>query len=85
MAEDPDPPSRSPSRKHADDIFNRWLDQLTNGAHALAIAVVVGGVFRYVLDVDEIASASRMLVTLSVGLALEGLSLYIMRWRRPED
>lgn len=76
---------RPAAERHADQIFNRRLDQTSGGLHTLALAVIVGGVLRYVLDDDESTTLVRVFVTLAVGFAIEGLSLYIMRWRKPEE
>lgn len=74
---------RPTAERHADQIFNRRLDQTSGGL--LALAVIVGGVLRYVLDDDESTTLVRVFVTLAVGFAIEGLSLYIMRWRKPGE
>ena len=76
---------RSTSERRADDVFNRRLDQTSSGLHTLALAVIVGGVLRYALDTTASTTLLRVFATLAVGFAIEGLSLYIIRWRKPED
>ena len=82
--EDERPPT-DPRIKHGDRVFNARLDQVTGGLHTLALAVVIGGALRYILDPSADASTFRVLLTSFSGVAIELVSLYIMGWRRPED
>ena len=77
--------TRTPAERHTDDIFNRRIDQTTGGLHTLAIAVIVGGFLRYLIDVSADAGAFRLVTTLMIGLAIELLSIYLIGLRRPEN
>lgn len=85
MAENEGVPLRTPSERHADSIFNRRLDQGTNGLHALALAVAIGGIVRAFLDPSVDPGLLRLLLTMLFAVAIELLSLYIIGMRRPED
>lgn len=78
-------PSRTAAERHADAVFNRRLDQMTNGLHALAIATAIGGFVRAFVDPSVEPGVARLLLTMLFALAIELVSLYLIGWRRMED
>lgn len=54
--------------------------------HALALAVLGFGVLRYALDPAAASlTAARLVHVAPVGLALEGLGVYLLRCPKSED